>query len=168
MTGKSLLEKKEKYQRAKVKQALKEITHEEKRNRKVIEGLMGKEVVNAVYGNKNTVVLEGPNVDLIPNFAPFYEKIFLTICPGCRVVQSPSRLLPFLELGLVVPVLSSPLHSYSENFIGSIAPFVHIPFAYYDFLAWLRLFQHEEEYVKAHVCSHCFDKAYKALERIPF
>jgi len=125
--------------------------------RDIIQDLVGDKLGNILYGATPSLVLTGTTkLPLVPNFVPFYEKVFITICAYCSVVNTPSDLEPFLKAECVIPVLISPLPGFPPEFIEAITPFLHLPFSLREALHWIRLFCHEEATINTHVCSNCF------------
>jgi hypothetical protein len=58
--------------------------------------------------------------DKLPINCLLYPKIIIYVCPYCPCVSNTSLIKPFLERGIVLPVLSYPLKSYKPEFVNLV------------------------------------------------
>lgn len=91
-----------------------------------ITSLFRSEVVAKTLEKGNQAFINGFEQEILPNTIPFSDRVFLEICPACKCVKSPELLTPYLERGLVVPILGAFYQNYSPRFIESILGYPHI------------------------------------------
>lgn len=162
----SYLTKKEAYQREKGEDAWNRVFGPDSVPlESVAEDLVGREIAFDLSGKRRIVILSGAELPIIANFAPFYHRVYLEICPKCACAQQPEKLKPFLEAGFVIPIYTSSLARYPSALLDTVEPFPHIPVVYDHFFKSAKSLIHEDKYMDSHICTDCFAKGLRALEK---
>jgi hypothetical protein len=130
------------------------------------EKLIGKEAYTATYGEEATTTVSSREINVLANFLPFFHKVFMMICPYCEVVAKPSELIPYLERGYLIPVLTSGHAAYPRPFVDTIKAFTYVPSAFYVFLLYSRMLLRERGLFQPHFCPACYQETYRDTERI--
>lgn len=107
--------------------------------------------------NGNNPILGGFNASSLPSVSVFYERILSPVCPRCDCVNQPNLIEPYLERGLVIPILTSMYRHYPTHFVETILRYPHLSFPEFDAYRTTRLRQMESGYY----CPHCDRKAIK-------
>lgn len=79
------------------------------------------------------------------------------ICAGCDCNSNPELIKPYLERGVVLPILTLPYNYYNPHLLDVIVKYPHIGF--HSFWTYRFVKSTSEESKNAHVyCPHCFDE----------
>ncbi len=83
-------------------------------------------IVKQTLGMGNQVFMSGFYRDMLPATVPFSDRVFVQICNSCECSKAPNLLMPYLERGLIVPVLNNDFALYRPDFIDAITQFPFI------------------------------------------
>ena len=89
-----------------------------------------------------------------------YSKILNAICPHCSCSKNPDLIKPYLERGVVLPVLIGPLKDYPADFASLIIQHPYIGRKTFRFLRFVRRYSSDE---KGGLCSKCFSNTCKDI-----
>ena len=98
----------------------------------------------------------------LPLNSLIYSKILTSICPKCTCAKNPSLIKPYLERGVILPVLLNPLRDYSAAFANLIIQYPYIGAESYRFLRFVR---RECSDVKGGMCTNCYSKKWIRILR---
>jgi hypothetical protein len=79
----------------------------------------------------NQAIMSGFDRESLPMALPFSDRVLVEVCPTCECVKSPGLLEPYLERGLVIPVLGDVYTYFPPEFVESIIGYPYI--AYTEF-----------------------------------
>jgi hypothetical protein len=124
-----------------------------------------------IFGNKTIEkeLMSGPRLwtnsfpeayETLPLNSIIYSKILNSICPSCTCTKEPSLLMPFLERGVVLPVLTAPLSQYPVEFAGLVIQYPYVGLETQRFLRFVRRYTSDE---KGGICSDCYEKKWKQI-----
>lgn len=88
----------------------------------------------------------------LPLTCLLYSHVLINICPLCTCNVNPSLIKPYLERGLVLPILISNLAKYSPEFIDLVIQYPYIGRYAFDFLTDVH------PYTSTVICEHCYEK----------
>jgi hypothetical protein len=91
-----------------------------------INSLFRSDIAAKTLEKGNQAFVNGFDQKILPNAVPFSDRVFLEICPFCECVRCPELLTPYLEKGLVVPILGAHYRYYAPRFIESILGYPYI------------------------------------------
>lgn len=92
---------------------------------------------------------------LLTNSALF-SKILVTLCPDCSCNLDPQQLRPYLERGIVLPLLMAPLAKYDQKLADLVLQYPYVGCRIFRFIRINRILHLEGTY--AALCPHCFFK----------
>jgi hypothetical protein len=91
----------------------------------------------------------------LPMNSLLYSKILVTACPDCTCSKQPELLKPYLERGIVIPVLSEPLTEYKEDFANMVLQYPYVGNQASMLLKYVRIKSSHEE---GGICTNCYQK----------
>jgi len=87
-----------------------------------------------------------------------FPRMIVTICPGCDCNANPELIKPYLESGIVLPVLLAPLQDFKAGFADLALQYPYIGLHTFDLLRFVQSYSTAGEDESA-ICPHCFDDA---------
>ena len=85
-----------------------------------------------------------------------FSKVLVTLCPQCSCNLDPQQLRPYLERGMVLPLLLTPLAKYKPKLADLVLQYPYIGWQPYEFVRVYGTFNLEGS--PPAMCTHCFDK----------
>jgi hypothetical protein len=112
-------------------------------------------------------ILEGKPLSFVESFHKhniafplnclLFQRILVTICPGCDCNSNPELIKPYLERKMILPILTFPLSRFETNFADLIVQYPYIGAQTFSFLRNVQVFISGEP-VRGIMCPHCFEE----------
>ncbi|HEX6368298.1 MAG TPA: hypothetical protein VF006_05165 [Longimicrobium sp.] len=87
--------------------------------------------------NETKALQPGFSVERVLAALPFTPKLFTFICPSCA--GKPDAITPFLEAGVLVPVLRADYDLYDPRFVSLVLKHPHVSLQEWDAYRWHKL-----------------------------
>jgi hypothetical protein len=118
------------------------------------EPIFRNETVFKEIGGGGNPILAGYNHSILPSVSMFYDRILLQVCQACPCAKQPNLIEPYLERGLVIPILPGSYVYYPPDFVDTILRYPHISSAEFEIFRTYSLFRQENTYI----CPHCRER----------
>jgi hypothetical protein len=85
----------------------------------------------------------------------FFSKLLVAICPNCSCNKNPDSLKPYLERGVILPLLVDPLAQYNKDLASLIMQYPYIGCKTFKFIKWVKVLESTKS--RTLTCPHCFE-----------
>lgn len=116
--------------------------------------IFGSDTIVKILSNKPLAYFESfQDTDFtLPLDCLLYSQVLVNVCPLCKCNSEPSLIEPYLERGLVLPILNSNLAKYKPEFVDLVIQFPYIGAQTFNFIS------DGAPDTALVICEHCYEK----------
>lgn len=135
----------------------------EKEEKIAPEEIFGSEVIPDILKEKplSFVPYFRENDPSIPLNCLLFSRILVDICPSCSCNQKPELIKPYLERGMILPLLAGPLGAYNPKFAEIVIQYPYVNALAYDYLKVEQTYALDKHNIGT--CPHCFELTCKRI-----
>jgi hypothetical protein len=93
----------------------------------------------------------------LPLSCLLYSRAVVEVCPLCDCNSNPSLIKPYLERGLILPVLLSKLKKYTPEFTDLVIQYPYVGEYAFNFMTYIN------PYTAAVMCEHCYNERWQHI-----